>query len=373
MRYAIVIEQAQDNYAAYVPDLLGCVATGKTAAEAEQQIREAIEIHLRGMREDGLPIPEPGSQAEHLQERMKTFISWSGTKSQEAAKALQSWLRVVIKDAAPWMSEEDIPAGRGFLSETTSALKQARFGVLCVTSDNLTNPWLIFEAGALFNNGIDVCPYIIDLDSGSRDLPDPLRHLQAKMANRNGTEQLVLAINRALGSPVDVDTLKKNVRSNWKKLEKKFEVIGRNPPPRPRTIRDYENLGQEFVEIFMDVNRHRTSLSFSGVVDDAIESFVAQKYNREMSFEQAHQAIKESRDTFDRRSILVGNVRDFLEEHFPPDDLRNIILRLEPILFSKSQPRVKRDMLMRRIKIEALEVFLGFHRKLVEKLRERLS
>ena len=67
MRYAIVIEKAEDNYAAYVPDLLGCVATGKTIEETEQQIREAIEIHLRGMREDGLPIPEPSSQVEYVE------------------------------------------------------------------------------------------------------------------------------------------------------------------------------------------------------------------------------------------------------------------------------------------------------------------
>ncbi|MCP9493175.1 MAG: type II toxin-antitoxin system HicB family antitoxin [Pyrinomonadaceae bacterium MAG19_C2-C3] len=66
MRYAIVIEKAKNNYAAYVPDLLGCVATGKTIEETEQQIREAIEIHLRGMREDGLPIPEPSSRVEYV-------------------------------------------------------------------------------------------------------------------------------------------------------------------------------------------------------------------------------------------------------------------------------------------------------------------
>lgn len=67
MKYAIVIEKAENNYAAYVPDLLGCVATGKTIEETEQQIREAIEIHLRGMREDGLPIPEPSSQVEYVE------------------------------------------------------------------------------------------------------------------------------------------------------------------------------------------------------------------------------------------------------------------------------------------------------------------
>ena len=67
MRYAVVIEKAENNYAAYVPDLLGCVATGKTIEETEQQIREAIEIHLRGIREDELPIPEPSSQVEYIE------------------------------------------------------------------------------------------------------------------------------------------------------------------------------------------------------------------------------------------------------------------------------------------------------------------
>jgi predicted RNase H-like HicB family nuclease len=66
MKYAIVIEKAEHNFAAYVPDLLGCVATGRTIEETEQQIREAIELHLRGMREDGLPIPLPSSQVEYV-------------------------------------------------------------------------------------------------------------------------------------------------------------------------------------------------------------------------------------------------------------------------------------------------------------------
>jgi predicted RNase H-like HicB family nuclease len=67
MRYAVVIEKAENNYAAYVPDLPGCVATGRTVEETEQQIREAIEFHLRGMREDGLPIPEPVSHVDYVE------------------------------------------------------------------------------------------------------------------------------------------------------------------------------------------------------------------------------------------------------------------------------------------------------------------
>ncbi|MEW6169765.1 MAG: type II toxin-antitoxin system HicB family antitoxin [Pseudomonadota bacterium] len=67
MRYAIVIEKATSNYSAYVPDLPGCVATGQTIEETEQQIREAIEFHLEGLREDGQPIPRPQSQVEYIE------------------------------------------------------------------------------------------------------------------------------------------------------------------------------------------------------------------------------------------------------------------------------------------------------------------
>lgn len=67
MRYAIVIEKAENNYAAYVPDLPGCVATGETLEETENEIKEAIEFHLRGMREDGLTIPRPSTQVDYVE------------------------------------------------------------------------------------------------------------------------------------------------------------------------------------------------------------------------------------------------------------------------------------------------------------------
>ena len=67
MRYAIVIEKAEGNYSAYVPDLPGCVATGATIVEVEVEIREAMEFHLEGMREDGLPIPAASSRVEYVE------------------------------------------------------------------------------------------------------------------------------------------------------------------------------------------------------------------------------------------------------------------------------------------------------------------
>ena len=67
MRYAIVIDKAESNYSAYVPDLPGCIATGANIQQVEAEIREAIEFHINGLREDGSQIPLPSSQVEYIE------------------------------------------------------------------------------------------------------------------------------------------------------------------------------------------------------------------------------------------------------------------------------------------------------------------
>jgi predicted RNase H-like HicB family nuclease len=66
MRYAIVIEKAEENYSAYVPDLPGCIATGATVEEAEAEIREAIVFHVEGLRADGLAVPPGESTVDYV-------------------------------------------------------------------------------------------------------------------------------------------------------------------------------------------------------------------------------------------------------------------------------------------------------------------
>ncbi len=67
MRYAVVIERAERNYSAYVPDLPGCIAPGETVKEVEREIREAIRFHIEGLKQDGLPVPAPSSIAEYIE------------------------------------------------------------------------------------------------------------------------------------------------------------------------------------------------------------------------------------------------------------------------------------------------------------------
>lgn len=65
-RFLVIIEKAENNFTAYSPDLPGCVATGSTREEVEKNMKDAIELHLKGLEEDDLPIPEPTSFAEYI-------------------------------------------------------------------------------------------------------------------------------------------------------------------------------------------------------------------------------------------------------------------------------------------------------------------
>jgi predicted RNase H-like HicB family nuclease len=67
MKYLVVLEKGGNSFGAYVPDLPGCAVVGETREEALQLIREAVELHVSGMREHGDPLPEPASTTEYVQ------------------------------------------------------------------------------------------------------------------------------------------------------------------------------------------------------------------------------------------------------------------------------------------------------------------
>jgi predicted RNase H-like HicB family nuclease len=69
VKYAVVIERAGANYSAYVPDLPGCVATGRTIAAVQRRLQAAMRVHIAGMREDGTPVPRPRARAGYVSMR----------------------------------------------------------------------------------------------------------------------------------------------------------------------------------------------------------------------------------------------------------------------------------------------------------------
>jgi hypothetical protein len=130
---------------------------------------------------------------------MKVFISWSGSRSKTLALHLHDWLAAMIHRAEPWMSERDVQAGQRWNEELSGRLKETHFGVLCLTPENLSAPWLLFEAGALAK-AVDtarVVPVLLGVPKA--DLTFPLAQFQAVEADQSGMRSLAAAVNSALG------------------------------------------------------------------------------------------------------------------------------------------------------------------------------
>ncbi|HEX6650872.1 MAG TPA: toll/interleukin-1 receptor domain-containing protein [Pyrinomonadaceae bacterium] len=131
---------------------------------------------------------------------MKVFISWSGTRSLAIARALHDWLPRVIQAIQPWMSESDIEKGTRWEQVISRELADSKFGIVCLTPENLGSRWINFEAGAIAK-AVEknyVCTYLFNLRPA--DIEGPLAQFNHTKAERNDTRRLIHTLNRALES-----------------------------------------------------------------------------------------------------------------------------------------------------------------------------
>ena len=157
---------------------------------------------------------------------MKIFLSWSGPRSRAVAEALNDWLRRVIQAVKPFYSPE-IEKGAKWSGEIDSALEDTRFGIVCLTPDNLTSPWIHFEAGALSKTkDALIWTFLHGLTPG--DVPPPLGKFQHTVAGRDDTLLLLKTINRRLGEvggePLTDKLLEENFETFWPQLEVKLSA-----------------------------------------------------------------------------------------------------------------------------------------------------
>jgi len=127
---------------------------------------------------------------------VKVFISWSGNRSEAVAKALKNLIESVLPDVEGWLSSENLTPGTLWTPALLSQIARASYGILCLTSENVDRPWILFEAGGLSASiqGRSVCPYLLDLSPPN--LKQPLSLLNTVAANKDGTFALLRAINR---------------------------------------------------------------------------------------------------------------------------------------------------------------------------------
>jgi hypothetical protein len=171
---------------------------------------------------------------------MKVFISWSGNRSRAVAELLNDWVKCVLQATRPWLSTRDIDRGALWFSEIHDQLKDTSVGIVCLTQENKTRPWILFESGALAK-GLStnrVCTFLIDLKP--TDLGDPLAQFNHTLPERSSVWELIRTLNNCLSAnALDERILTQVFDTYWETFETRFaSALKENQPsenaePRP--------------------------------------------------------------------------------------------------------------------------------------------
>jgi len=157
---------------------------------------------------------------------MNIFISWSGEKSKYFAEILRDWLPNVIQSLKPWISSSDIDKGVRWQLEVAQQLESTRFGIICLTPENMVSPWILFEAGALskFLDSSYVCPILIELKQA--DIVGPLTQFQFTNLEQQDILSLLKSINKLLNQfSLTEEQLKESFQKWWPDLENKINSL----------------------------------------------------------------------------------------------------------------------------------------------------
>ena len=169
---------------------------------------------------------------------MRVFISWSGEQSRNVAEILSEWLPLVIQAIKPWASVSDIEKGEGWFSAIQQSLSDAKgMGVFCLTSENVSAPWLAFEAGALASHDRGrIATFLYDVDAEA--LKAPLALFQATRGlDRDDVLRLLGTINRRLDDPLSDALLERSFAAIWAALNAQLLGIpvSKTQSPKPTT------------------------------------------------------------------------------------------------------------------------------------------
>jgi TIR domain len=149
---------------------------------------------------------------------VKIFISWSGLLSRRVAEILRDWLPDVLQAVQPYVSSKDIDKGTRWNVEISKELEACKYGIICVTAENVAEPWLNFEAGALsksFEKG-RVSPFLYGIGKG--DLGGPMKQFQSTIYEHDDMLSLVQSINRSCDNPLPEPRVEAAFEQWWPNL-----------------------------------------------------------------------------------------------------------------------------------------------------------
>jgi hypothetical protein len=167
-----------------------------------------------------------GKKAVRNFSKMDIFITWSGPRSLAVAEALRDYLPVIVNAFKPWLSKSSLEKGVNWSTELTAALGKVSAGIICLTPSNLTEPWILFEAGAIAKAVTEkprACTLLIGLKSS--DVKGPLTQFQDTKLTRGELLQLVQNLNAALGEAALKEIqVERTFDLVWPKLEERLDL-----------------------------------------------------------------------------------------------------------------------------------------------------
>lgn len=188
---------------------------------------------------------------------MKVFISWSGDLSRQIAEAIRDWLPGVIQAVRPYFTPDDVAKGSRWNSDISKELSDSSVGLICLTADNLTAPWIMFEAGALAKNleKSKVCPLLFGLEP--TDIKGPLVQFQATEFKRDDFFRVIKTVNGELrDSCLAPEVLESVFDMWWPKLKESIDGLlvakGKDTSAVKRSERD---LLEELLALTRDIAR----------------------------------------------------------------------------------------------------------------------
>jgi hypothetical protein len=179
--------------------------------------------------------------------KSKVFLAWSGPRSREVASALRGWLPNVIQNLEPWMSENDIDKGTAWHKELSAQLQNITTGIICLTPENLREPWINFEAGALSKlEGSHTLTYLFEVDAAN--VPYPLAGFNATKANKEDTKKLIETLNKKLGEAgLEQARLDDSFNRWWEDLEAALSKAKDSPHAKEPPKRQFEDMLSEIL------------------------------------------------------------------------------------------------------------------------------
>lgn len=231
---------------------------------------------------------------------MNVFISWSGKRSMHLAKSLRDLLPDVIQNLELWTSEHDIQAGARWPAELALRLERCDLGIACLTPENQSAPWLLFEAGALSRNLSTgrVVPLLLDL--APADVAFPMAQFQLIAADRSGITKLLADINGHADAPVDQGRLLKQIDRWWPEMQAGIDMARGAAASEATHSRSDTDLLHEILELVRDSQRDPQSLIISASID-----FV---------WVDTRDFLKEGGDLFQFNGYTESTVSNFLDE-----------------------------------------------------------